>query len=418
MVSEGGIRELMNSRNAFGIGVRRRELQTLVGVMIALAWSIGSFSQTRQTKPVSQSELARQNLAHVAADTQQLALILHRDAGLMVEVKRWIAKDATDHGQIITENDLAEEVIFDRLENDITFRSVVTQIVQKYGYLLPIVNPESPLAKQQDLLIQERVKWITEEEAADREKMKAEQEKLASQQNCDPRRANCAAQNAATPSIQQLPPQQQQQFPGVNQYPQAVPGLEPPIDVPPTVPYAPQQPTVPGGNGTDLLRTSGPDTNLGVGQQAQAGGGTSGLSDYGQDSDEEGGGNYQRRTSAGGMQSQGQGGFDEFGDLSLDSDFAGDGLGQGMYGSMNRFGNNSGYANGFYPYASPNGSYGNTSYGTGNQTNYYDLSVSNAILRENARRAREPMTPNQRLVRRSSIDQSVGRCGAALLPGR
>jgi polysaccharide biosynthesis/export protein len=402
MVSEGGIRELMNSRNAFGIGVRRRELQTLVGVMIALAWSIGSFSQTRQTKPVSQSELARQNLAHVAADTQQLALILHRDAGLMVEVKRWIAKDATDHGQIITENDLAEEVIFDRLENDITFRSVVTQIVQKYGYLLPIVNPESPLAKQQDLLIQERVKWITEEEAADREKMKAEQEKLASQQNCDPRRANCAAQNAATPSIQQLPPQQQQQFPGVNQYPQAVPGLEPPIDVPPTVPYAPQQPTVPGGNGTDLLRTSGPDTNLGVGQQAQAGGGTSGLSDYGQDSDEEGGGNYQRRTSAGGMQSQGQGGFDEFGDLSLDSDFAGDGLGQGMYGSMNRFGNNSGYANGFYPYASPNGSYGNTSYGTGNQTNYYDLSVSNAILRENARRAREPMTPNQRLVRRSN----------------
>jgi polysaccharide biosynthesis/export protein len=401
MFSEGGFQEFMNSRNAFRAVVRRWELQTLVGVVILLAWSSSVIAQTRQTKPVSQSELARQNMAHVAADTQQLALILHRDAGLMVEVKRWIAKDATDHGQIITESDLAEEVIFDRLENDITFRSVVTEIVQKYGYLLPTVNPESPLAKQQDLLMQERVKWVTEEEAADREKMKAEQEKLAEQQNCDPRTANCAAQNAATPSIQQLP-QQQQQFPGMNQYPQAVPGLEPPIEVPPTVPYAPQQPTVPGGNGTDLLRTSGSDSGLGVGQQAEAGGGTGGFSAYGQDAEDQEGGGYQRRSYAGGMQSQGQGGFDEFGDLSLDSDFAGDGLGQGMYGSTNRYGDSSSYGNGSYPYASPNGSYGNASYGTGNRTNYYDLSVSNAILREDARRAREPVTPNQRMVRRSN----------------
>jgi polysaccharide export outer membrane protein len=408
MFYEGGIREFMNSRNTMHAVVRRSEWPKLLGVLILLVWSISGLGQARQIKPVSQSELARQNMGHVAADTQQLALILHRDAGLMVEVKRWIAKDATDHGQIITETDLAEEVIFDRLENDITFRSVVTQIVQKYGYLLPTVNPDSPLAKQQDLLMQERVKWITEEEAADREKMKAEQEKLAQQQNCDPRRANCAAQNAATPSIEQLPPQPQQQAPGMNLYPQAVPGLEPPLDVPPAVPYAPQQPAVPGGNGTDLLRTSGPDTGLGVGQQAQTGGGAAGSSDYGQDSgDQEGGGGYQRHGSAGsGMQSQGQGGSDEFGDLSLDSDFAGDTLSQGIYGGTNSYGSSSGYGNGSYPssgpYGSSYGSYGNASYGTGNRTSYYDLSVSNAILRDNARRAREPMTPNQRLVRRSN----------------
>ncbi len=394
----------MNSRNVFHTVARRREWPPLLGVVILLMCSNGAFSQSRQTKPVSQSELARQNMAQVAADTQQLALILHRDAGLMVEVKRWIAKDATDHGQIITENDLAEEVIFDRLENDITFRSVVTEIVQKYGYLLPMVNPESPLAKQQDLLIQERVKWITEEEAADREKMKAEREKLAEQQNCDPGTANCAAQNAATPSTQQLP--SQQQFPGMNQYPQAVPGLEPPNEMPPTVPYAPQEPTTPGGNGTDLLRTRGPDTGLGFGEQAQAGSGTSGFTGYGQDNgDEETGGSFQRRSDANGTQSQAEGGFDEFGDLSLDSDF-GDGLGQGMYGSTNPYGNRSGYENGYYPYSSPYGasygSYGSASYGTGNRTNYYDLSVSNAVLRENARRAREPLTPNQRLVRRSN----------------
>ncbi len=383
--------------------IRLRKVQALFPVWcVVVICSLGGYAQTRQQKPVSQSELARQNMAQVAADTQELALILHRDAGLMVEVKRWIAKDATDHGQIITENDLAEEVIFDRLENDITFRSVVTEIVQKYGYLLPTVNPESPLAKQQDLLMQERVKWITEEEVADREKMKAEQEKLAEQANCDPRTANCAAQNAATPTIQQLPPQQQQQFPGINQYPQAVPGLEPPIEVPPTIPFAPQQPTVPSGNGTDLLRTSGPNTGLGVGQQAQAGGGAGGFSDYGQDTeDQEGGGSYERRSYANGTQTQqAEGGFDEFGDLSLNSDFASDQLGQGVYGSTNRYGNLSG--NGYSLYSPSYGSYGNASYGAGNQTNYYDLSVSNAILRENARRAREPLTPNQRLVRRSN----------------
>ncbi|HTU40076.1 MAG TPA: polysaccharide biosynthesis/export family protein, partial [Candidatus Aquilonibacter sp.] len=387
----------MNSRNAFCIAVRRREWQGLLSVLILLVWCSSVFGQSRQTKPVSQSELSRQNMAHVAADAQQLALILHRDPGLMVEVKRWIAKDATDHGQIITEVDLAEEVIFDRLENDITFRSVVTEIVQKYGYLVPALNPDSPLAKQQDLLIQERVKWISEEEAADREKMKAEQEKLAEQQNCDARTTNCPAQTA-TPSAQPLPPQQEQQFPGMNQYPQAIPGLEPPTEVPPTVPYAPQQPMVPGGSGTDLLRTSGSDAGLGGGQQAQAGGGAGGFSAYGEDSgDGEGGGSYQRHSYAsGGMQSEGQEGFDEFGDLSLDSDFAG----QGMYGNRNPYANSSGYGSGANPYSSP-GFYGNASYGSSNRTNSYDLSVSNAILRENARRAREPMTPNQRLVRRS-----------------
>ena len=381
----------------------------LAACSLATLFSACLMAQTRQQKPVSQSELARQNMAHVAGNAEQIALILHRDPGLMVEIKRWIAKDATDHGQIITEADLAEDAIFDRLELDVTFRSVVTEIVQKYGYLLPEVNPDSPLAKQQELLIQERVKWITEEEAADREKAKAAREKLAEQQNCDPRIGNCAAQNAATPSIQPLPPQQQQ-IPGMlNQYPQQGPGLEPPIEVPPTVPYAPSP--QPGGGGTDLLRTSGSENGLDSGQQAQAGAGGGGLSGLGQESDEGQGGNYQNRMS-GGIQSQRQGGFDEFGDLSLSSDFAGDAFGQGMsgygygygYGSSGQYGNgpySDGYANNAY------GSYGNAAYGTDGKNNSYNLSYDNAVLRENARRARQPLTPNQRMVRRASPYQEI-----------
>jgi hypothetical protein len=137
--------------------------------------------------------LARQNLGHVAASAGQLLAILRRDPGLLVELKQWIAKDATDHGQLIADTDLSEEAIFDRLENDTYFRSVATSLVQKYGYLQPQVNPESPLAKQQDLLIQERVKWIAQDEEAERASYR-QQQKLAIQQStaCDPRvNANC-----------------------------------------------------------------------------------------------------------------------------------------------------------------------------------------------------------------------------------
>ncbi len=393
-------------------------LHTLSFLGCAVMLCATGFAQSRQQKPVSQSELARQNMQHVAANTEQLALILHRDPGLLVEVKRWMAKDATDHGQIITEGDLAEEAIFDRLENDVTFRSVVTDIVQRYGYLTPMVNPDSPLAKEQELLIQERVKWVSEEEAADREKMKAAQEKLAEeQQACDPRSTNCAVQKTGAPMAPQW--QEQQQPPGMFNPGQQVPGLEPQIEVPPTVPYAPTEPAAPG-NGTDLLRTSGPSNGLGFGQgQSNAGGEL--ASPYAEESDGGSGGSdesgYQRRGYAGGTRSQGGGGFDEFGDLSLDSDFgvsgSNQGFGQGMYGSSNAYGYDgygSSYGNGYYPYGTPYSAYGNGAYGSsyGNgQGNNYNLSYDNAVLREQARRARQATTPSQRLVRRSNPYQEI-----------
>jgi polysaccharide biosynthesis/export protein len=396
----------MNSKIVAAIRARGSQRKALMGVSLAvLLCCVGVIGQTQQQKPVSQSELARENLSRVAANTEELGLILHRDPGLMVEVKRWIAKDATDHGQIITEADLAEDAIFDRLEIDVTFRSVVTDIVQKYGYLLPIVNPDSPLAKQQDLVMQERAKWITEEEEADREKFKQTQEKALEEQNCDPRSGNCPAQNAVAPGNQPYP--QQQQIPGMmNQYPQEnIPGLEPPISAPPG-PYAP--PVVPqGGNGTDLLRTSVPENGTGPGQQGQAGSGISGSSVFGQDQENEDtqGGSYSQRGFASGMQSQGGGGIGEFGDLSLDSDFGTGSYGQGMYGSAGGYSTDGyGYSNG--PYANLNGAsygqYGNNSSGSGTRSNYSDLSYNNAVLREQARREREATTPNQRLVRRAN----------------
>jgi protein involved in polysaccharide export with SLBB domain len=398
----------VNSLSFAGVTVRRSALWTILPGLLLIFCCVAAVSQTRQQTPVSGSELARQNMAHVAASTAQLAMILHRDPGLMVEVKRWIAKDATDHGQIIAETDLAEESIFDRLEIDVTFRSVVTALVQKYGYLLPTVNPDSPMAKQQELLMQERVKWITEEEEADRQKLRQEQERSLQQtQGCDPRNANCAAQNATTPNPQQLPQQ-----PGIDQYPAQVPGMETPMTVPPTAPdntpYNGPQRTAPGNDVTDLLRTSGGDSLFA--QQSQGGSEAGAASPYGQDSEEGQGGYGPRRGSSGGMDMQNQGmGGDEFADLSLSSDFAGEAFSQmyantypssGSYGSRSYSDGSSGSG------AYGNGPYGSSSYGAGAGANSYDLR-NNAIVRENMRRAREATTPNQRLVRSPNPYQEI-----------
>jgi polysaccharide biosynthesis/export protein len=396
----------MNSWNLARIMVSRSELRMFQRSCFFLAVCCAStVGQTRQQTPVSQSELARQNMAHVAASPQQLVLILHRDPGLMVEVKRWIAKDATDHGQIIAEADLEEEAIFDRLEIDVLFRSVVTALVQKYGYLLPTVNPDSPLAKQQDLLIQERTKWIAEEEEADRQKARQEQEKdLQRTQGCDPRSSNCATPNATAPYIQQLPQQQ----PGMNQYQEEIPGAEPPMMGPPSLPYnPPQQRTVPSNDVTDLLRTSGGDSLSA--QSAQGGGGAGAGSPYGQDSDQDQSRNGERRNSSGEMVMQDQGGVqDEFADLSLSSDFPGEAFSQSMYGNTNPYGNSGAYGQRSYSDGSyGNGPYSNGSYGPGASASSYDLRNNNAIIRENMRRARESTVPNQRLVRRSNPYQEV-----------
>ena len=127
-------------------------------------------------------------MALVGASAAEIKTVLVKDPGLMVELKRWVAKDATDHGQIIAETDLTDEAIFDRLEMDAQFRSVATQLVQRYGYLVPKLNPDSELAKEHELLVQERVKRLereqnNEEQANDR---RDNEQNLQNAEGCDP----------------------------------------------------------------------------------------------------------------------------------------------------------------------------------------------------------------------------------------
>src|SRR6266849_10714834 len=163
----------------------------LLGVACCLALACtAARSQDRaatSSNVVQSSELGRDNLSHVAASAADVKAVLLKDTGLLVELKRWVAKDATGHGQIISDADLTDDAIFDRLETDTQFRSVATLLVQKYGYLVPALNPESQAAKEHELLVKERTKWLAqaeeEELAAERQKRNR---KVQNANMCDP----------------------------------------------------------------------------------------------------------------------------------------------------------------------------------------------------------------------------------------
>jgi protein involved in polysaccharide export with SLBB domain len=168
-------------------------------------------AQTQRQNPMQNSDLSRENQSRVAASAADIKTILVKDIGLMVELKRWVAKEATNHGQIITDQDLSDDAIFDRLQSDVQFRSVATALVQRYGYLVPQLNPESQAAKEQELLAKERAKWLaqTQEEQAtldhQRNQQRLERAEFCAQRN----EADCDLQG--NPSLGQPGGRQDQQ---------------------------------------------------------------------------------------------------------------------------------------------------------------------------------------------------------------
>ena len=169
-------------------------------------------AQQQNNDPAKTSELAVQNLSRVAASAAEIKSVLLKDSGLMVELKRWVAKDATDHGQIVSDSDLTDDAMFERLESDVPFRAVATLLVQRYGYLLPKVNPQSDAGKERELLIQERTKWLAQHQ--EEELAQARQVRTRNQQNngpCDVQQDNECNEEQARPSSVGGPRQELQQ---------------------------------------------------------------------------------------------------------------------------------------------------------------------------------------------------------------
>src|SRR3979490_621477 len=127
---------------------------TLSGLALAFIFCAPAFAQqqvdkqraareegVRDYRVGEPSDLSQENLSRVAASATQIRGVLVKDEGLLVELKRWVAKEATDNGQVADDSNLTDQAIFERLEQDIAFRSVATRLLQRYGYLLTPPTP-------------------------------------------------------------------------------------------------------------------------------------------------------------------------------------------------------------------------------------------------------------------------------------
>ena len=90
--------------------------------------------------------------------------MLRQQPGLLVELKRWVAQEAASNGQIVKDADLTDQKIFARLVSDTQFRSVATRLLERYGYLVPKINPESDAGQEQKLILQARANQLAQEQ--------------------------------------------------------------------------------------------------------------------------------------------------------------------------------------------------------------------------------------------------------------
>lgn len=114
----------------------------------------------KKQEPPHLPDIVSDNLDRVSATAEQILQIVDRDPGMMVELKRLFAEDAGTSGQILEETDLTDSAIIDRLRQDLRARVIATRLLQRYGYLLPKVNPDSDLAAEHNLEMRSRVQEL------------------------------------------------------------------------------------------------------------------------------------------------------------------------------------------------------------------------------------------------------------------
>jgi protein involved in polysaccharide export with SLBB domain len=185
--------------------------------------------QSRNAYGVEPSpDFAQENLGRVAASATQIRAILIKDEGLLVELKRWVAKEATDSGQVVEDSSLTDQAIFDRLDRDVLFRSIATRLLQRYGYLIPTPNPDSDYAKENELVLKERARRLVQIEAqedTDALKPQRSDRDLERTATCDPRRDEDCQQQSPVGRGQNTRAPGGMSSPGPNQ--QAVPEQQP-----------------------------------------------------------------------------------------------------------------------------------------------------------------------------------------------
>lgn len=184
-----------------------------------------------QSRTPQLSELAKDNLNRVAASSVQIRAVLVKDTGLLVELKRWVAKEAADNGQVVEDSSLSDQAIFDRLDRDVAFRSVATRLLQRYGYLLPTTNPESAFGKEEEFVLKERARRLVQIESQedtdalkpDKDQQKQEVERTTS---CSPQDEDCEKSSRTKRQYHRAPENEQQnESPVPNTIPQPAPEM-------------------------------------------------------------------------------------------------------------------------------------------------------------------------------------------------
>src|SRR6266851_3844864 len=208
----------------------------LVFLFCAPAYAQQGADRTRGTREPGRNnygveeaaDFAQENLGRVAASARQIRTVLVKDEGLLVELKRWVAKEATDNGQVVEDSNLTDQAIFERLEQDVAFRSVATRLLQRYGYLMPTPNPDSDFAKQKELVLKERARRLVQiESQEDTESLRPQRNSsdLERTATCDPRRDEDCPQPSSADRRQKTRPPGASSSPESN--PQAVPEQQP-----------------------------------------------------------------------------------------------------------------------------------------------------------------------------------------------
>ncbi len=116
--------------------------------------------ETPARVPLHSQDIISDNLDKAAASADQLLEVLNREPGLMVEMKRLLAQDAGASGQILEEADLTDGAVAELLRLDLRARVLATRLLQRYGYLVPRLNPDSDLGAEQRLVRQERAQIL------------------------------------------------------------------------------------------------------------------------------------------------------------------------------------------------------------------------------------------------------------------
>jgi polysaccharide export outer membrane protein len=164
----------------------------------------GSGTETPARVPLHSPDIISDNLDRVAATADQILEVLNKEAGLMVELKRLLAQEAGVGGQILEESDLTDVAVTERLRSELRARVLATRLLQRYGYLVPRVNPESDLEAEQKLVRQERAQILAR--AAQRRDSLSETTTAGRNATCDPRSIpDCALPSSVGEDRDSLP---------------------------------------------------------------------------------------------------------------------------------------------------------------------------------------------------------------------